>query len=173
MRKIYTKLLSLSIFILIFTLYYHSAQNFIEEIEFDNNILRWNNELLEHKKNQIVEKRLGVELYEKVLVELPKRDQILDSIYNIKNTIEKVIMYDFSLNILENESACYDSLCLSYMDIKINFTCNNINSMSLIIENISFMHGIVVQFVNIDNLSQYEVFVNLLLRSYYSQNNFD
>ncbi|MBQ4874650.1 MAG: hypothetical protein HRK26_00855 [Rickettsiaceae bacterium H1] len=163
MKKIYVKLSYLFFLCLSLLFYYLNTSTFKEQIELDNSIIKWRNELLTDKKQELISKIKGMEHYDRTLTHLSSINQIIEDLLNLKNDQ----LENLKINpVGKNNKDCVGDLCLSWSEIKISFTYYNDEYASSFIENLKNINRIVIKQMDIEKVDQQKKSVNLLAQSY-------
>lgn len=172
MKKVYTKVLYLLIICILFVFFYYNTNKLIEEIKSDNNTIRWGNELLEKKIDQMHYKKKSLESLSNILGNLPFSDQLIGSLANLQSN--NSFLSDLSIKIKEGKKPhkhwCDDNKrCLLSNSISASFTCDDEKQIYYLIEAINSIKGTTVDTMSITELDAGNLLVNITLKSYYYQ----
>ena len=170
MKNIYIKLLYLFFVCLFFFVYFIKTSELNEELELDNNIIAWNNELLTYKKNDLLHKTKIIKYYNEIFTNYPSSQKMVYILSNLKKIGNN--LNDFSINISKEqykESNCIKEICLIHDNIEINFTYINTKQALSFLEEIQETNSIIIQHIDIINTNKEKKLVKLLLKNYYKQ----
>lgn len=167
-NSLYMKIVGLFALCMLFLIYYFNSMDIRGEIKADNNIEMWNNELLEDTKNEILRKTFRLEYCKNLFASLPDDHQIMDYLATLGVSAKE--LDDFEVSVVsrkESNDMCLQGVCLLWDDVQVNFTYVNDDQFFSLMHNINSTDGVVILLMDVKRSNQDQMFVKLLLRSYY------
>lgn len=148
-----------------------SFYKFKVEIEHDNSVLEWSNDLLQYKKESLEEKESKKQYYRTLVEKLFRVNHNIVS--ELQLLSDQYHLEDFSIDVTDAQHYNTNNMIdILWNDINVNFICGIEQQILFFIEKVFMQPGVVLQSLEIYNLDEDKMRVKLYAQDYYLAENY-